>query len=52
MVFVLGGVSLLELRELRQLIAQFPKHTLLIGATCLTSPDVVWEMLTAGVQIQ
>ena len=51
-VFVLGGISLHELRELRQLIAQHPKHRLLIGATQLASPDSVWELLTAGVQVR
>ena len=50
-IFVLGGISLGEVRELRQLIAQYPKHRLLIGSTQIASPDVVRELLTAGLQI-
>ena len=47
-VFVLGGISLAEIRELKQLVAQYPKHRLLVGATQIATPDVVWELLTAG----
>jgi hypothetical protein len=47
-VFVLGGISLAEVRELRQLIAQHPKHRLLVGSTGVISPDAVWELLTDG----
>ena len=50
LVFVLGGISLAEIREMKQIVAQYPKHRLLIGATQLASPEVVWELLTAGLQ--
>ena len=50
--FVVGGISLGELRELRQLIAQHPKHRLLLGATQIASPDFVWELLTASVHVR
>ena len=46
--FVLGGISLGEVRELRQLVAQYPKHRLLLGGTQLVSPDAVWDALSAG----
>ena len=49
-VFVIGGISLAEVRELRQIVAQHPKHRLLIGATQVASPASVWELLTAGLQ--
>lgn len=50
-VFVLGGISLAELRELRQLGAQHPKHRLLVGATQLATPHAVGHMLTRGLHV-
>ena len=50
-IFVVGGISLSEIRELRQLVAQHPKHRVLIGATQIATPAVVWEMLIAGQRI-
>ena len=51
-IFVLGGISLAEVRELRQLVAQHPKHRLILGATQIASPDGVWEQLTAGLHVR
>ena len=50
-VFFVGGVSLAELRELRQLVAQHPKHRLLVGGTGLTSPQSLCADLTRGLHI-
>ena len=47
-VFVVGGISLAEVRELRQLMAQHPKHRLLLGGTQIASSRTVWEVLTRG----
>ena len=44
--FVVGGVSLAEVRELRQLMAQHPKHRLLLGATEIASSRTIWDVLT------
>lgn len=49
-IFVLGGISLAEVRELRQLVAQHPKHRLLIGGTQLATPTTIWQQLTRGLQ--
>ena len=46
---MLGGISLLEVRELRQLIAQHPRYRLVIGTTQLSSPHVVYRELTRGI---
>ena len=51
-IFVLGGISLAEMRELRQLAAQYPKHRLILGATQLATPDEARELLTAGLQVR
>ena len=50
--FVIGGISLAELRELRQLAAQYPQHRVWLGATRIATPDTVFELLTAGVRVQ
>ena len=50
-IFVLGGISLVEMRELRQLVAQHPKHRLIIGATSLAAPHAVWQVLTRNVHV-
>ena len=52
LIFVLGGISLTELRELRQLVAQHPRHRLLVGATQISSPDSVWDQLVSGLQVR
>ena len=50
-VYVVGGVSLKEVSELRQLFAQHPAHRLLVGGTRLASPDSVADELVDGLQI-
>ena len=50
-VFVIGGISLAETRELRQLAAQHPSYTLLVGATGVASARSVSEMLTYGLSV-
>ena len=52
LIFVLGGISLNEIRELRQLVAQHPKHRLILGATQMITPDAVWELLTNGLSVR
>ena len=52
LIFVLGGISLNEIRELRQLVAQHPKHRLILGATQMITPDAVWELLTKGLSVR
>ena len=47
-VFVVGGISLAEVRELRQLFAQHPKHRLILGSTHLTSPASLRVQLLQG----
>ena len=47
-VFVVGGISLGEVRELRQLFAQHPKHRLILGSTHLTSPASLGAQLIQG----
>ena len=51
-IFVLGGISVVEIRELRQLAAQHPKHRVLLGATQVATPAVIWELLTAGQHVR
>ena len=48
---MLGGVSLSEVRELRQLVAQHPQYRLLIGATGLASPATVRDALVRGIAV-
>jgi len=47
-VYVVGGISLGEVRELRQLFAQHPRHRLLLGGTHLTSPASLAKQLLQG----
>ena len=47
-VYVVGGISLGEVRELRQLFAQHPRHRLLLGGTHLTSPASLAKQLLHG----
>ena len=48
-VFVVGGLALSEVRELRQLFAQHPKYRLLLGSTHITSPASLSAQLLDGI---
>jgi len=52
LVFVIGGITLAEVRELRQLLAQYPKSKLLLGSTEIASTNTTWEYLTAGLAVR
>ena len=45
LVFVVGGVALGEMRDVRQLVAQSPKHRVLLGATHLAAPSAIADEL-------